>query len=89
MKYESKKQIKELEIEKYVKVVDKMNDDIIGRYDNLKSATKDVNDYIEDCDGDCDLWAYKYHINKENKAMELIEIYHRRFSSKWILFWKD
>lgn len=89
MKYETKKQIKESGTEKYVKVVDKINDDVIGRYDNLKSATKDVNNYIDECDGDCDLWAYKYHINKEDETMELIEIYHRRFSSKWILFWKD
>ena len=58
-----------------MKVVDKMNDDIIGRYDNLKSATKDVNDYIEDCDGDCDLWAYKYHINKENKTTKAVVVF--------------
>lgn len=73
MKYKNMEEIKEKGITSYYKVIDPENGDTIGRYSDLRESKKDVNDYIDECDGECLIDAFK--LEKIEGYMKIVERY--------------
>ena len=83
MRFIRKSDVVKAGLSTYVKIIDIDNEDCLGRFNDFESAKEYVEEYVDDCDGDCALYGYEYIINNCNLST-CIGIYTYNYG-KWNL----